>query len=251
MEIVFFTNKSAHGICLLNNLKKTNIKIKAIIIDEDTARLNKKQLVAHHIRNLIPIWLLNTTRRLRGLPTPKKLPNRKFYSNYSKKIISVDSLNSKKCEFLLNSLKPDLIILGGARILKKNIISLPRIGILNAHPGLLPKYRGVDVIRWAILNHDPLGVTVHFVNAGVDTGKIITRKEFEIEPEDTIDSLKQKAIDLAGELISSVVLELSKNENIISTSNPITNGKQYYTMQPEKIKKVDQILLEYGKKKNN
>lgn len=51
-------------------------------------------------------------------------------------------------------IKPDIIVLGGSSIIRENIIKIPKIGILNAHPGLLPKYREVDVIQWAIYNVD-------------------------------------------------------------------------------------------------
>jgi methionyl-tRNA formyltransferase len=51
-----------------------------------------------------------------------------------------------------------LILLGGARILKRPILECARLAVLNAHPGLLPAYRGVDVIPWALHNGDPVGV---------------------------------------------------------------------------------------------
>jgi len=134
--------------------------------------------------------------------------------------------------------------LGGARIIKENIISIPKIGILNAHPGLLPKYRGVDVILWSIYNGDDIGVTIHFIDKGVDTGTICRKKIIEIEKNDSIKTIREKAINISAELMVKVVKEIIQNKEIKTIDNKKEDGKQYYKMNKALMEKVDMKLKE-------
>ena len=76
----------------------------------------------------------------------------------------------------LEKYNPDYIILGGARILKEHVIKSTKFGILNSHPAILPKYRGLDCVAWTILENDSVGATVHYIDPGVDSGPIILQE---------------------------------------------------------------------------
>lgn len=79
-------------------------------------------------------------------------------------------------------------------ILADELLEIPRLGAVNIHLGLLPEYRGVNGIRWALLNgEEKTGVTMHFMDAGIDTGDMIARLAFPIEPADDIRTLMQKS----------------------------------------------------------
>lgn len=95
----------------------------------------------------------------------------------------------------LRKLKPDAIFVWSyPMILSQEIIDIPKNGAVNLHFGLLPEYRGVNGIRWALLNGEPTtGVTLHYMDAGIDTGDIIARVSFPIEPTDDIRSLMIKS----------------------------------------------------------
>ena len=73
----------------------------------------------------------------------------------------------------------DVILLFVGYILKKDIIKAPRICFLNKHSGLLPAYRGVFPVFWAMMNHDKIGVTIHKVSEDVDGGEIVLQKEYD------------------------------------------------------------------------
>lgn len=90
-----------------------------------------------------------------------------------------DNLNDEYFTNQLRQLGPDLIVLGGAPIIKKNIIKIPRIGVLNSHPGVLPFAKGMDVVSQSILEGIPLGATVFKVDEGIDTGSILLTKHLE------------------------------------------------------------------------
>jgi folate-dependent phosphoribosylglycinamide formyltransferase PurN len=95
----------------------------------------------------------------------------------AEKITEVDSINSDETIQLLHQLDPDLIIVHGTRILSKNLLESVTCKIMNIHAGITPKYRGVHGGYWALAENDPLncGVTVHFVDGGIDTGEIIAQ----------------------------------------------------------------------------
>ena len=251
MNILFFTDKNLHGVSILENLTAHNVQLKAIVIDQNLSKLKGFGLIRHHLRNSIPVSLLNMLRRLRGLAVSEPYHQERFYQKYCSTVFAVPDFNSQECENLVDSLEPDILILGGARVIKNNILRIPKQGVLNAHPGILPKYRGVDVIRWAIYHSDPIGVTVHFVNAGVDTGAIIKIREIKIEPGNNIDDLKKKVRQVAGELMTETVLKLFEHESVDAIENRVNEGKQYYKMPSDKVKEVDTILKNYEVEKDN
>jgi len=88
-------------------------------------------------------------------------------------------------------LKPDLSILAFVTdILPEKLLSVPSIGTLCYHPSLLPRHRGASGINWAIIQGDRrTGLTIFWVDRGIDTGPILLQKEVEIKPEDTTGSL--------------------------------------------------------------
>ena len=73
-----------------------------------------------------------------------------------------------------------LVYLGGGGILREAILAAPTLGVLNAHMGLLPAYRGMNVTEWALWNDDPVGCTVHLIVRGIDTGEIISTRRVDV-----------------------------------------------------------------------
>lgn len=80
----------------------------------------------------------------------------------------------------------DYALIGGARVLPASTIEQFPGGVLNLHPGVLPRTRGLDCIPWAILDGVPFGVTAHIVDARVDVGRIVMVREIEEYPDDTL-----------------------------------------------------------------
>ena len=108
----------------------------------------------------------------------------------------------------LQSLAPDLIVLGGGwpELLPKCVIDMPRLGIINTHPSLLPDFRGTDIHRWQIYHGvSRSGTTIHYVDQVFDTGDILGKAETEISDTDTPQALADKAGVVAGPLISDVL----------------------------------------------
>lgn len=95
----------------------------------------------------------------------------------SKKKQEVRSINSDIAIQLLKEINPDLIVISGTRIISKKVLNSVNCKFINIHAGITPKYRGVHGAYWALINDDieNVGVTVHFVDPGIDTGSIITQ----------------------------------------------------------------------------
>ena len=112
-------------------------------------------------------------------------------------------------EFLeaLRGLKPDLVAVAAyGQILPGSILDLPRFGCLNVHTSLLPKYRGAAPIQWAILNGDAdTGVTIMKMDAGLDTGEILTQAKTPIQPEDDAETLHDRLARLGAELLVQTI----------------------------------------------
>jgi len=107
----------------------------------------------------------------------------------------------------LADLQPDLIVVAAyGQILPQAILDLPQFGCLNVHTSLLPKYRGAAPIQWAILNDDTeTGVTIMKMDAGLDTGDILTQKATPILPEDNSQSLHDRLAAIGAELLVATV----------------------------------------------
>jgi methionyl-tRNA formyltransferase len=103
---------------------------------------------------------------------------------------------------LLASLKTDvMVVVGYGQIIPQSIIDLPRLGIVNVHASLLPKYRGAAPIQWAIANGETVtGVTTMSINAGLDTGAMLLKSETPIGPDETAEELSARLAEIGADL---------------------------------------------------
>ncbi len=107
----------------------------------------------------------------------------------------------------LRDLEPDLIVVAAyGQILPGAILDLPRLGCLNVHTSLLPKYRGAAPIQWAILDGEPeTGVTIMQMDAGLDTGPILTQRATPIADSDDAATLHDRLALLGAELLTATI----------------------------------------------
>jgi len=103
----------------------------------------------------------------------------------------------------LEALQPEaIIVVAYGRIIPQWMIDLPRLGNINLHASLLPKYRGAAPIQWAIANGEAgTGVTTMRIDAGLDTGDILLREKIAISPEDTAETLAPRLSVIGADLI--------------------------------------------------
>ena len=120
----------------------------------------------------------------------------------------------KNVEFIeeIKNLNPDVIcVVAYGKILPKEILEIPRLGCINVHGSLLPKYRGAAPIQWAVLNGDKTtGITTMYMDEGMDTGDIILKQEVEIGEDETTGELWDRLSKIGGELLVKTLKEIEK-----------------------------------------
>ena len=137
----------------------------------------------------------------------------------------------------MKSLKPDVIcVVAYGKILPKEILDIPKLGCINVHGSLLPKYRGAAPIQWAVINGDKLtGITTMYMDVGMDTGDMILKEEVEISPDETTGELWNRLSKVGGQLL---VETLKLIENGIA---PRISQDNDFTMAPMLDKEMSRI----------
>lgn len=108
---------------------------------------------------------------------------------------------------LLQSLAPELVVVAAyGRILPQEILDCPKLGCINVHSSLLPKYRGSAPIHWAILNGDKeSGVTIMHMALALDAGDIIAQSVTPIDPDETVETLHDRLAQMGADLLVETV----------------------------------------------
>ncbi|MBI5093123.1 MAG: methionyl-tRNA formyltransferase [Candidatus Hydrogenedentes bacterium] len=118
----------------------------------------------------------------------------------------------------LRALEPDVLLVGGfSIILKKPLLTLPKIGCVNTHSSLLPRRRGPNPFHWIIRDNDTeTGVTFHVIAEGIDTGDIIRQYPYPVSPTDTLMGIYKTSCEIAGEHVLEV-MDLVEKEGLHGT----------------------------------
>lgn len=150
------------------------------------------------------------------------------------KTIMPEDPNKEKFVEYLKGLKPDLFILGGyGRILKKEVIGIPRIMCINLHGGKLPKYRGSSPMNWALINDEKsFMLSIIKVDSGVDTGDVLMDKAFKIDDDSTIRDLHAVANSEFPKMLVEVVKNI-KNDNYAARKQDPAGASYYPLRFPE------------------
>ncbi len=129
--------------------------------------------------------------------------------------------------------KPDLVVFTGGGLLRGEVLAAAGAGVLNCHMGMLPKYRGMDVVEWPILKGDieHIGLTVHFMDEGVDTGDILRNRKVEFESGETIRQIRDRFEPImVREFVDTCTAYLAGK--IERHPQKKADGKQYFIMHP-------------------
>ena len=110
----------------------------------------------------------------------------------------------------IKALNPDVIcVVAYGKILPQEILDIPRLGSINVHGSLLPKYRGAAPIQWAVLNGDKeTGVTTMYMGAGMDTGDMILKEKVEIGEDETTGELWDRLSKIGANLLVKTLVEV-------------------------------------------
>jgi len=218
IAIVFSTDPIIMNHFIYRIIHKGNIEIAAII--ETKGAMIKKKKRIDRISNMLAIMLivgfLRTIKYSLIVLYRKMFPSTSIRNLCFKRSIAYyyfNSINSNECVKVLTDLNPDIIFNQSDHIVKKRIIEIPKIGIVNRHGSLLPKYRGQMSPFWQLLNGETEGgISFHFLDEKIDNGPIIYQKSFQIDDNETVNSLIEKVFREAVYEFPKVIELLSKKD---------------------------------------
>jgi len=182
-------------------------KIKTAVFISGTGS-NLKNLIKFSKQRNFPIsidLIISNNAKAKGLIYANNFKIKKKVFNFSNKIIA-----EKKILSLLFKSKIELICLAGfMKILSKSFIQRFNGKILNIHPSLLPKYKGLNTHDRALKNNDKYsGCTVHLVNSKLDSGKIILQKKVKIYKNDNVETLSKRVLKQEYKLYPAAIKKL-------------------------------------------
>jgi len=181
-------------------------KIKTAVFISGTGS-NLKNLIKFSKTNVSPILIkliISSSKKAKGLKystqynVEKKIVN--FNNNFAENKI-LNYINKKNIKFIC--------LAGFMKILSRNFIKKFKGKIVNIHPSLLPKYKGLNTHKRALKNKEKFaGCTVHYVTTKLDSGKIILQKKVKIKKKDTVNSLKKKVLKKEHQLYPSAIRKI-------------------------------------------
>jgi folate-dependent phosphoribosylglycinamide formyltransferase PurN len=182
-------------------------------------------------------WLVQAVGFLITLLLPflrKRLkPAWKLAMDHGVPVLKTANVNSVKSREFLVTCKPDLLVSAYfSQILKKPVLDIPKRGTINVHPGWLPAYRGAMAYFW-VLKHggETGGVTVHWIDEGIDTGSVIARRKFRITPNMTQQTVLAMTAIIGASLLKRVGTKLLNGE--VSGFTPPDEEEDYYPLPGE------------------
>ena len=181
-------------------------KIKTAVFISGTGS-NLKNLIKFSKTKISPILIklvISSSKKAKGLKystqykIEKKIVN--FNNNFAENKI-LNYINKKNIKFIC--------LAGFMKILSKNFINKFKGKIVNIHPSLLPKYKGLNTHKRALKNKEKFsGCTVHYVTIKLDSGKIILQKKVKIKKKDTVNSLKKKVLKKEHQLYPAAIRKI-------------------------------------------
>lgn len=147
-----------------------------------------------------------------------------------------ESINTPEGLAQLRAFDPDLLVVAAyGQILSRDVIAVPRLGAINVHASLLPKYRGASPVAHAILNGETrTGVTIIRIIPGLDAGEMLARESLDILPEETTGELEARLAPLGARLALDVVQRMK--------AGPVAGEKQ----DPSQVTKAPKLKKEHG-----
>jgi folate-dependent phosphoribosylglycinamide formyltransferase PurN len=150
-------------------------------------------------------------------------------------LLTAGDMNGRRAEQALRAARPDVIAFTGGGLIRSALLSVPRLGILNCHMGILPELRGMDVVEWAVLEageESPrIGLTLHLMDRGVDTGPILLHHHLDLRLGDTLEAVRQRLEPAMVRLMMQGICGL-RDGSITPRTQSEAAGRQYYVMHP-------------------
>lgn len=240
MKIIIFTRTAFHHTYFINRLQE-RFDI-ACVVRESYPEPGKKRLLGglFKITSKDELFLMDFHKKYSAgfrfhkslreyLKGPFDVVEEKSGTKYLN--VKCGIINSPEFSSFLKDIKPDVVAVLGSSLIKPDVISIPSSAMINLHSGLSPYYRGTWSYGWPIVNGEPeyIGVTVHYVNAGIDTGDIIFQTRPALDEADDLNAIFLKVISEGVELAADAIELFMEKAHIKSYVQPENTGRLYLT----------------------
>ena len=167
-------------------------------------------------------------------------------SEIGAEVFYFDNFNSASCLSRLASIRPKFGVFTGGGILSKEFLQQFTNGVIHAHPGILPEYRGMDVVQWAILegNYSHVGSTCQLMSPKLDAGTLLSNFTIDITTFNSLQAIRTAVVAKKISLVCETLRQIL-NHDFISPVQPETDGKIYYLLHP-KLNTICSDFIETG-----
>lgn len=142
----------------------------------------------------------------------------------------------------LKAFKPDMFVVVAFRLLPREVWSIPRLGTFNLHAALLPQYRGAAPINWAVINGEKAtGVTSFLIDDGVDTGTVLMREQYKIQPTDTASDVHDALMKLGSDVVRQTVEGLIEGNMDARVQKSFIQGEEILHKAPKLTRELCHI----------
>jgi len=183
---------------------------------------SNKALAALYNPYLAP-FLVNRGHSLKNL--------REVGSLYEFPVATCSNQNSSRAIAQLRRWSPDAIVFAGGNILRQGVLDIPKLGVINVHLGLLPEIRGMSSPEWSLLQGVPVGITIHYMDSGIDTGRILWRRDFpETALSHSLEDLRNRLIAFGVRQLIEVVSDLDRGTISPHPQSQLDQDNQFFVI---------------------
>ena len=226
IKVVMLAGKGESTTLMFNGIKD-NFLIEKVIVE---APVSKYQLLKRRAKTLGLMKVIGqmafmgfnlvlkrvSIKRIDEIKRDKNLDDKPIDNEF---VTEVDSVNSLETIAILKKLRPDVIVVNGTRIIQKEVLAQVAVPFINSHVGITPKYRGVHGGYWALAEKDRknCGVTIHLIDAGIDTGGILQQAVINATDKDNFNTYPYLQMAAAIPLMNKAIHEVSSNTHKIQS----------------------------------
>lgn len=245
IKIVILTSSTTGNIYLVNQLLRRHQIVGMVIeapppaLTQEEKRNRRQRMVERHgLLRAMNKLAFNAVRWRFISPKDQLIQREQFFPAgaqvaYERTVpsITVPNINDPRCVEFIRGLAPDLIAVCGTGVIKREVFSLAPRGAINIHTGITPEYRSADPIFWAIYNNqaDKVGVTIHFVDDGIDTGAIIHQQRVPCYANDSLASIYARCVRMGSQLYLQALDDIA-GDRVRKIDRSHVAGKAYYSI---------------------
>lgn len=255
------TNVGIYSLLLMHYLMKNNIEIAGVVVRKtfqfsrfknefrrDGLRLLKKFYRKYILRNS-GFKSSQQVETIKDEFIKEQVPYSKV-SDLAKQhdipLLSCSQLNSYEVIAFLKSRQPDCTVFTGGGLIRESLLQHSGKGVLNCHCGILPFYRGMDVVEWPMVfnDFDNIGLTVHYMDKGLDTGDIIQTDRLNVQGFWSINAIRNSLEKRMPSLMASVVMDVVNDQEKVRRQT-LEEGRQFFIQHPKLKQQAKQSLQYY------